>query len=332
VRKHASQFRIPLLLVALILAITLLAAPIAVEAQTSRIPRIGVLSPGSLGPSRPLDAFREGLRGHGYVEGQSIIIEYRFDDARPERLPDLAAELVRLKVDIIVTVNTPASQAARNATKTIPIVFTFVADPSSLVASLGRPGGNITGLTTLGAELSPKRLELMKEALPGLSRVAYLWATGNPMVPQFFKEMKQAGPRLGIELQSLGVQKADDLPHALKAAAAKHAGALFVWEDALLQPHRVRILELAATHRLPTASQYREFAEAGGLLSYGPNLTEHFHRAALYVDRILKGAKPGDLPVEQPSKYELVVNTKTARTLNLTIPQSLLGRADQVLN
>jgi putative ABC transport system substrate-binding protein len=305
--------------------------PLAVAAQPARVPRIGVLSPGSPGPSRLLDAFRQGLRELGYVEEQGITLEYRFDQAKPGRLADLAAELVRLKVDVILTINTAASQAAKNATKTIPIVFTFVADPAPLVASLSRPGGNITGLTTLAAELSLKRLELLKEALPGISRVAYLWNSANPTATHFFKETERASPQLGIQLYPLGVQRPDEFPNAFKVATAKRAGGLFVWEDALLLPHRTRILDLAAKHRLPAASQYREFVEAGGLLSYGPNLPEHFRRAAIYVDRILKGAKPGDLPVEQPTKFELVVNMKTAKTLGLTIPPSVLTRADQVI-
>ena len=308
-----------------------LAAPLAAEGQPGPAPRIGVLSPGFPGPSRILDAFRRGLRELGYVEGQSIVIEYRFDEEKPERLAHLAAELVRLKVNVILTVNTPASQAVKNATKTIPIVFTYVADPAPLVASLARPGGNITGLTTLAAELSIKRLELLKEALPGLSRVAYLWNSGNPTATHSFKETERASPRVGIQLYPLGVIGPEELSSAFKLASEKRAGALFVWEDALLLPHRTRILDLAAAHRLPAASGYREFVEAGGFLSYGPTLPEQFRRAATYVDKILKGAKPGDLPVEQPTKFELVINLKTAKALGLTIPQSLLQRADEVV-
>ena len=318
-------------LATLCLAFVLLAVPLDIEAQTPKAPRIGVLSPGSPGPSRILDAFRQGLRELGYVEGQSIAMEYRFAEAKAGRLADLAAELVRLKVDVMLTINTPASQAAMNATKTIPIVFTFVADPAPLVTSLARPGGNVTGLTTLAAELSLKRLELLKEALPGLSEVAYLWNSANPTATRFFEETERASPQVGIRLHPLGIQGPAELPNAFRVATGKHAGAVFVWEDALLLPHRTRILDLAAKHRLPAASQYREFAEAGGLLSYGPNLPEHFRRAAIHVDRILKGAKPGDLPVEQPTKFDLAVNMKTAKTLGLTIPPSLLARADQVI-
>jgi len=315
-----------------LLAVLLLATPFLVEGQGAKVPRIGVLSPGSPGPSPLLDAFQQGLRDLGYVPGRTVAIEYRFDETRPERLRELAAELVNLKVDVIVTVNTAASQAARKATSTIPIVFTYVADPTPLVASLARPGGNVTGLTTLAAELSVKRLELLKEALPGLSRVAYMWAPANPTATRFFKEAERAGPRLGIQLHPLPIRGPEELTGAIKGAVAKRAGGLFVWEDALLLPHRGRILSVAAAHRLPAASQYREFAEDGGLLSYGPNLREHFRRAAVYVDRILKGTKPGVLPVEQPTKFELVVNMKTARTLGLTMPTALLAGADAVLD
>ena len=309
-----------------------LAVPLAAEAQSPRVPRIGVLSPGTPGPSPLLDAFRQGLRELGYVEGQNIAIEYRFDEAKPARLPDLAAELVSLKVDVILTINTPATQAAKNATTTIPIVFTYVADPAPLVASLGRPGGNITGLTTLAAELSGKRLELLKEALPGLSRVAVLLNSTIPISARMFKEAERASVRLGIQLQSLGVRAPDEIPNAFKIATRDRAGALFVLEEvSMITRHRARILELAMKHRLPAASVYREFVEAGGLLSYGASLGDLFRRSAIYVDKILKGAKPGELPVEQPTKLELVINMKTAKALGLTIPPSFLARADQVL-
>ena len=313
------------------LALSLLATPLTAEAQAGKVPRIGVLSPGSPGPSPLLNAFRQGLHELGYVEGQNIAIEYRFDEAKPERLGDLAAELVRLKVDVILTINTPASQAAKNASKTIPIVFTYVAYPAPLVASLARPGGNITGLTTLAEELSGKRLELLKETLPGISRVAVLWNSNNPIPARQFREMERAGPQLGIRLHPLGVRGPDELPNAFKVAAQERAGALFVIEEAVLLQHRTRILDLAAKHRLPAASQYREFAEAGGLLSYGADLPDLFRRAAIYVDKVLKGTKPADLPVEQPTKFELVVNMRTARALGLTIPPSILLRADRVL-
>jgi putative tryptophan/tyrosine transport system substrate-binding protein len=322
----------PLILVLSLLTLFISpSAQLAEAQQPKKVPRIGVLSPGSPGPSPLLDAFRQGLRELGYVEGQNIAIEYRFAEAKSEPLPELAAELVRLRMDVILAINTPASQVAKNATKTIPIVFTYVADPAALVASLARPGGNITGLTTLAAELSGKRLELIKEALPGISRVAYLWTSANPTATRVFRETELASRQLGIQLQPLKVQGPDQFQNAFKMATGKRAGVLFVWEDAVLLPHRTRILDLAARHRLPTTSQYREFAEAGGLLSYGPNLPDQFHRAAFYVDKILRGTKPADLPVEQPTKFEFVINLKTAKQMGLTIPPNVLARADKVI-
>ena len=323
--RKADVFSILFLLVPLAIAV------IAEAQQPKKVQRIGVLSPGSPGPSPLLDAFRQGLRELGYVEGQNIFVDYRFAKANPELLADLASELVRLKVDLILTINTAASQAAKNATKTIPIVFTYVADPIGLVASLARPGGNITGLSTLAADLSGKRLELIKEALPGVSRVAYLWNLANPTATRVFGETEGASQQLGMHLQPLKVQGPDDFEKAFKVAIAQRAGVLFVWEDAVLLPHRTRILDLATKHRLPAASQYREFAEAGGLLSYGPNLPDQFRRAAYYVDKILKGAKPADLPVEQPKKFELIINLKAAKQIGLTIPPNVLARADKVI-
>ena len=254
------------------LALSLFATPVAVGAQSARVPRIGVLSPGFPGPSPLLSSFREGLRELGYIERQSIVIEESFAEGRPERLPTLAAELVRRNVDVILAINTPASQAAKNATKTIPIVFTWVGEPRRLVASLSRPGANITGLTTFTPELGGKRLQLLKEALPGLSRLAVLSNSAYPVARENFREMEAAAPLLGIQLYPLDVRDPDAIPHAFEAAARKRAGALYVIEEAALLAHRPRILDLAARHRLPTASQYREFAEAGGLLSYGPTL------------------------------------------------------------
>jgi putative tryptophan/tyrosine transport system substrate-binding protein len=309
----------------------LLAAPLAAEAQPARVSRIGVLSPGSPGTSPLLDAFRQGLRELGYVEGQHIRLEYRFAETKLERLPGLAAELVDLKVDVIFAINSTAARAALNAAKTIPIVFTWVADPLSLVTNLARPGGNITGLTTITNELSGKRVDLLKGVLPGISRIAVLWNSANPVATRTFKEMEEAGARLGVRIYPVSVRGSSELQDAFNAAGRARAGALFVIEEGTLLPHRARILSLAAQHRLPAASQFREFAEAGGLLSYGPNLAELFRRAATYVDKILKGAKPGDLPVEQPTKFELVINLKTAKALGLTIPPSLLQRADEII-
>jgi len=309
----------------------LVAAPLAAEAQPVKVPRIGVLSPGSSGPSPLFDAFRQGLRELGYVEGQNIRLEYRFAETRLERLSGLATELIDLKVDVILAINSTAAQAALNATKAIPIVFTWVADPLSLVKNLARPGGNVTGLTTITTELSGKRLELFKAVLPGISRIAVLWNSANPVATAVFREMEGASARLGVQLYPMGVRGSSDLEDAFKAAVWARASALFVVEEGTLFPHRARILSLAAQHRLPAASQFREFAEAGGLLSYGPNLPDLFRRAAIYVDKILKGAKPADLPVDQPTKFELVINLKAAKALGLTIPPSLLGRADEVI-
>ena len=310
--------------------------PLATRAQQPvKLARIGFLGATSyFGIVSRIEALRAGLRDLGYVEGNNLIIEFRWAEGKYERLPGLAAELVRLKVDVLVTHGTVGTLAAKQATATIPIVTAASGDAVAigLVASLARPGGNITGLTTLAAELSGKRLELIKEALPGISRrVAWLWNSANPTATRVFRETERASPQLGIQLLPLGVRGPDEFQNAFKIATGKRAGVLFVWEDAVLLPHRARILDLAAKHQLPAASQYREFVEAGGLLSYGPNLPEHFRRAATYVDKILKGTKPADLPVEQPTKFEFVINLKTAKQIGLTIPTSVLYQADKII-
>ncbi len=318
----------------LTLTLALLAAPLAADAQPpGKVYRIGVLSPGSLGPSPPIEAFRQELRDLGYTEGRNMAIEWRFSGGRLDPLPDLAAELVRLKVDVIFAINTPAVQAAKNATGTIPIVMTRVSDPvrTGLVASLARPGGNITGLTQMSPELTGKRLELIKQALPRVSRVALLWNSANTGHTLQVRETGAASRQLGVRIQILGVQGPNELQSAFDAATRERAGALFVIDDLMISSHQTRILELAAKHRLPVISQFREFVEAGGLMAYGPNNDEMFRRAATYVDKILKGAKAADLPVEQPTRFELVVNLRTAKALGLTIPQSILIRADQVI-
>jgi putative ABC transport system substrate-binding protein len=313
--------------------LALLITPLSVGAQPSKIARIGVLSGGSAGPSPLLDAFRQSLRDLGHLEGKTLLIDYRFADAKPDRLSDLAVELVRLDVDVIVTINTPTSQAAKAATTRIPIVFTWVVDPLALVATLARPGGNVTGLTTLSGDLASKRLELLKETLPGLTKVAVLWNAGNPTATRFFKDMESAAPQLGLRLQALGVRGAasDDVQNSIDAAARDGAGALFVIEETMLLAHRALILDRAAKRRLPTASTNNDFVQAGGVVSYGVDLRDMFRQTARYVDKILRGAKPADLPVEQPTKFELVVNARTAKTLGLTIPQSVLLRADQIV-
>jgi len=312
-----------------------LSAPLAAKAQQpGKVARIGVLSFGSATPGSHIDeAFRQQLRELGYVEGQNIVIEYRWAEGRAERLPDLAAELVRLKVDVIVAGGTPPPLAAKHATRTIPIVMAAAGDPvgSGLVASLARPGGNVTGLSTFTPELAGKRLQLLKEVVPGVSRVAVLWNAANPYAVLNMRETEAAAQTLGVQVQSLEVRGPDDFENALPAAIRGRAGALIVVDDPLTFAYRMRIADFAARNRLPAMYGFREFAEAGGLTAFGANLADLYRRAATYVDKILKGAKPSDLPVEQPTKFELVINMKTAKALGLTIPQSLLLRADQVI-
>ncbi len=314
------------------LAVGLLAAPLLVGAQQpAKVPRVGILrdvTP-SPGPDDPFPEFRQGLRELGYVEGQNIVLEYRSAEGKPERLPALAAELVRLKVDLIVAVFTPAALAAKNASTTIPIVF-IAGDPlgSGLVPSLARPGGNITGVTNIFRELSPKRLQLLKEVVPKVSRVGVLFTRTNPLQVTSWTETENAAKSLGVTLQAMRVEGPKDLESAFEAARKGRVGALVVLaREAGIQ----RAAVLSARARLPAISPIREFAEAGGLMAYGVNFHDLFRRAATYVDKILKGAKPADLPVEQPTRFELVVNLKTAKALGLTIPQSILIRADQVI-
>ena len=317
------------------LALGLLTAPPLSEAQPAgKVPRIGVLSPGSPGPSPLLEAFRQGLREVGYVEGWNIAIEWRFAEGRNEQLPELAGELVRLKVEAIFAINTPAVWAAKNATDTIPIIMTRVSDPVriGLVASLARPGGNVTGLTTISPELSGKRLELLKEALPGVSHVALLWNSANTGHTIIVSEMEVASLQLGLQLHVLGVQGSHpDFESAFEVATRWGADAVLVIDDVMISSYQTRILDLAARNRLPVISQFREFTQAGGLMAYGPNNDEMFRRAAFFVDKLLKGAKPADLPVEQPMKFELVINLKTAEALGLTIPPMVLFQADEVI-
>ena len=310
----------------------LLALPFPAQAQQAKkIPRIGILSPGFPGPSPLLDAFRQGLRELGYVEGQNIVLEHRFGEGKLERLADLAAELVRLKVDVLLAINVAAARAAKDVTKTIPIVFTWVADPLELVASLAHPGGNVTGLTTMAWDLSGKRLELLKEALPGVSRVGVLWNSANPTATRVFKEFEEAGQLLRVRIHPMGVRDANELQKAFEVATKGRVGGLFVIEEAVIASYRTRVLDLAVKRRLPTGSMYKEFAEAGGLLTYGPDLPDLFRRAATYVDKILKGRQPADLPVEQPMKFEFVVNLKTAKQIGVTIPPNVLVRAQKVI-
>ena len=318
---------------AVVLTLSLALAPVAAAGQQAgKVYRIGVLSAEVL-PPRLLQSFQEGLRELGYEEGKNLAIESRDAGGKNERLAALADELVQLKVDIILTVNTPPTQAAKNATATIPIVMTRVADPikSGLVPSLARPGGNLTGVSSSSVDSAPKQIQLLKEILPGTSRVAILWNGDNPASSLGVGGLEQAAAQVGLRALRLPVRAPSDFLGAFQAAAQGRAEAAVVFEDVWLTKHRVEILNLAAKHLLPVISLYKDFVEAGGLLAYGASLPAVYRRAAYYVDRILKGAKPADLPIEQPTKFDLVINMKTAQALGLTIPQSVLGRADEII-
>ncbi len=311
-----------------------LGLPLAAGAQQAgKVPRIGFLFFGSPGPSRELDAFRQGLRELGYTEGQNIVIEVRFANGRVERLPELATELARLNPDVLVTPGTPASLVAKQATSTIPVVFAGVADAvgAGLVANLARPGGNITGLTGISAELGGKRLELLKEVTPRASRVAVLYNPADRSNVLVLKEMQKSAPALRLTLQPLEVRGPGEFVGAFVAMTRERAHALFGAAGVLTTEHRKALVDLAAKRRIPAMWGERQFVEAGGLMSYAVNFYDQVRRAATYVDKILKGAKPADLPVEQPTKFELVINLKTAKALGLTIPPSLLQRVDQVI-
>ena len=310
-------------------------APLPAGAQQpATAPRIGFLgSTGATAAPQVVEAFRQGLRELGYVEGQNVAIEYRWAEGRYERFPALAAELVRLKVDVIVTGSVPGAQAAQHATWTIPIVMAVAADPvaAGVVASLARPGGNITGLSSMAPDLVGKQLELLKEVVPRLSRVALLWNPANASSAPQLREAEGAARVLRVRLQPLEVRGPDDFESAFAAMTRERVGGLLVLNDPILLAHRARVADLAVKSRLPAVSALREHPEAGGLMAYGPNLTDMYRRAATYVDKILKGAKPADLPVEQPTRFELVINLKTAKALGLTVPQSVLFRADHVI-
>jgi putative tryptophan/tyrosine transport system substrate-binding protein len=322
-----------------ILALGLLVAPLASAAPPlGKVFRIGWLNGlprGAVDPHGHLwAAFRQGLREHGWIEGQNLVIEWRYGEGTLERLPALAAELVRLGVDVLVTGGgEPTIQALKQATSTIPIVMAVSADPvaTGLVASLPRPGGNITGLSIQAAEVGGKRLALLKEAMPQASRVAVLWNAASPGKALEWQDTQIAARALGVTLQSMEVRGPDEFDGALAAIARARPDALLTFSDPLTLVHRTQIVEFAAQNRLPLMSEIKAFAEAGGLMTYGASLPDLFHRAADYVDRILKGAKPGDLPVEQPTKFELVINLKTAQALGLTIPPTLLFQADEII-
>jgi ABC-type uncharacterized transport system substrate-binding protein len=306
----------------------------ALAQQTSKVWRVGMLdtTPATLNAPN-VDAFRRGLRQLGYVEGQNLIIEYRSGEGRIERFPELAAEMVRLKVDVIVTRGTPAALAAKNATATIPIVMAAIGEAvgTGMVVSLAQPGGNVTGLSAFVTELTAKRIEIMREIVPKIARMAMIDNMGNSSVPPQWDEMKRATLVFGIQPQLFDVRKPEDIGPAFDAAIAQRIDALAVGTDSVFIASRLRVVELAAKHRLPAIYATREFVEAGGLLSYGAHYPDLYRRTASYVDKIFKGAKPGELPVEQPTKLELVINIKTAKALGLDVPFHLQQRADEMI-
>ncbi len=304
--------------------------------QAKKVPRIGYLS-GRGDPSTPdplVEAFRQGLRDLGYIEGKNILVEYRYAEGKLDRIPSLVAELVQLKVDVLVSSTLPAIRAAKQTTKTIPIVMLTNVDPvaTGIVDSLARPGGNITGLARFMTELSGKRLELLKEVVPKISHVGVLWDADDPDAAIGFKEYEAAARALKIQLQSLEVRGPNpDLEGAFQAAAKGRASALITVRNLLLLRYPKRIADLAIKNRLPSIYEGSDFVETGGLMSYSSNDAESFKRAAIYVDKILKGAKPSDLPVEQPTKFELIINLKAAKQIGLTVPPSMLAAADKVI-
>jgi putative tryptophan/tyrosine transport system substrate-binding protein len=318
------------------LASSAAAWPVAAHAQQTGKPHIiGFFTAGNPGAGNTpgLPAFVEGIRELGWIEGKTIVIKDRYAENRLDRLSQLAAELVHLNVDVIVAAGTLAPLAAKHATTTIPIVMTSAGDPlgTGLVSSLGRPGSNVTGLSLMSPDLGGKRLELIEQIVPNVARVAIIWNADNPYPALVFRQTENAARHLKIEVQSLEVRTPDDVNSALEAAVQEKANALITVEDPLTQNYRKQIADFAAKNRLPTMSGLREYVDDGGLLSYGPSLADLYRRAAGYVDKILKGAKPSELPVEQPTKFELVVNMKTAKALGLTIPPDMLAIADAVI-
>jgi putative ABC transport system substrate-binding protein len=316
-------------------AVILLAVAVIAEAQQpAKIPRVGFLTASSLSViSARLDSFRQGLRDLGYAEGKNIVIEDRYAEEKIDRLPELAAELVRLKVDIIVTAGPQSTRAAKQATVTIPIVMAFDFDPvgNGFVASLARPGGNITGLSTLAPQISGKQLELLKEIVPRLNRVATLGNSTDPGNAQVVGETERAAVALGVQHLYLDARTAEDIESAFRAATKGRADAVLALSSFLFIAQRRQLVDLAVKTRFPAIYDRREFVEAGGLMTYGVSQTDLFRRAATYVDKILKGAKPGDLPVEQPKKFEFIVNLKAAKQIGLTIPPNVLARADKII-
>ena len=311
----------------------LLAAPLAAEAQQQeKIPRLGVI--GERSPTDPfVAAFRQALRELGYVEGRNVVVEVRYAHGALDRVPSLAAELLRGQIDVLVVGGTVSAQAAEEATTTVPIVFALAGDPvgSGLVASFSHPGGNVTGISNLSPGLLPKQLELLRAAAPKVSRVAILYNPVNPATAHALAETREAARAMGVELQMLAVRKVDELSGAFAALTRWRAGGLLVVSDPVVGNNLAQLSREATRRRLPAMYSRREFVEVGGLMAYGPSYEDNYARAATYVDKILKGARPGDLPVEQPTKFEFVINLKTAKALGLTIPPSLLQRADQVI-
>jgi putative tryptophan/tyrosine transport system substrate-binding protein len=321
---------------AVVLILSLLAAPLAGQAQPAgKKARVGVLllPPRAGAGGTYIQALREGLRNLGYVEGQNLVIEIRSAEGNPELLPRLGAELLKTRPQVLITSGTEGILTLKRATATVPIVMATVMDPMALgvAASLSQPGGNLTGLAILSHELTSKRLQLFKEAVPRLSRVAVLFNPANQANAAMLREVENAAPTLGLRWQNVGVRRAEELAGAFETIRASQANGLLVIEDSVLVSHRARIVESVARLQLPAMYAFRQFVDAGGLMSYGPDLPASFRRAAIYVDKILKGANPGELPIEQPTRFELVVNQKTAKALGLTIPPSVLLRANQVV-
>ena len=315
---------------------SMLVVPLSLEAQPPpKVAKIGLLTPSSpAGSGHLVEAFRQGFRELGYIEGKTFVLQARYGDGKSERLSELARELVRWRADVIVTSTDVATAAVKRQTRTMPIVMALSTDPvgTGFVASLARPGGNVTGLSNITAELSGKRLELLKEAVPGLARVAFLWNPDVRGAVLDYKETEERARSLRLELRSLEVYTAEDLERAFATLRGERPQAFIVAAANLVMfARRTAIAQFAQSNRLASMYAAREYVDAGGLMSYGANVSDMFRRSALYVDKILKGAKPGDLPVEQPTKFELVINLKTAKALGLTIPQTLLLRADQVI-
>jgi putative ABC transport system substrate-binding protein len=327
--------RLPMVrLVQATLALLLVGGLVHADAQAQRPYRIGFLGNSTAALEANLvEPFRQGLRERGYAEGRDVIVEYRWAEGKYERFPELIEELLRLKVDVIVTAGTPAALAVKRATTTVPLVMIAVGDPvgTGLVASLAHPGGNITGLTSIAADLEGKRLELLREVVPKLSHMSVLWNPASPFQVVAEKEVRAAAQTLHLRVLSLGVRAAEELDAAFEATVKARPGALVVLADRLFLHNRARIVAFATQHRLPGVYAYRELVEAGGLMSFGPSYADMHRRAATYVDKILRGAMPAELPVEQPAKFELVLNLKAAKALGVTVPPAVLARADEVL-